>query len=278
MKDLQSEQDVRGIALAVGVRGVRYPITIFGFKTIGIVDITCWLDSDKRAIHMSRLLEVLHRYHDDINCNSIIDITKDVCKNLGSRAAKFTVRFTYSVEQAAPVSGAKSINCYDCVIKSKVSKGNEKLYIKVAVPVTTLCPCSRAISENGAHNQRALINVKVRYSQNEHKYLDSEFINKAENNGESAIKKDPLGEEVLGIINAVEQCASSPVYTLLKRVDEKCVTESAYDKPMFVEDVARDVLIALQKKYDWIKVDVTSYESIHNHNAYACVKSKGNKG
>ena len=157
------------------------------------------------------------------------------------------ISFPYFIEKEAPVSRSKGIIKYTCTYEAEVSESEKKFYLEVKVPVTTLCPCSKAISEYGAHNQRGTVTVKILY-------------------------KDFFWLEDL--IHVVEKSASAPLYSVLKRQDEKFVTEQAYDNPRFVEDVVREVYIALKDfegggKFTWFSVEAENEESIHAHNAYA---------
>lgn len=277
MRDIQSEEDSRNIALKkVGVRQVRYPVTVLdklnGTQvTSASVDLFTNLPHNFKGTHMSRFIEIFHRYHNDLTMPHFIEMLCDIRKSLDASCAQGEIRFPYHVEKFAPVTHTPSISCYDCAYSASVTANGAQLpsppnaatslnnksesdscaittdfFVSVAVPVTTLCPCSRAISSRGAHNQRALVNVKIKY------------------------KKFFWLEDIISI---VEQCASAPLYSALKRPDEKFVTEQAYDNPRFVEDVAREVYSALKKfDTDYFFVEVTSNESIHSHDAYAAVE------
>ena len=249
MRDIQNEQDTRKIPLQkVGVKGVRYPVTVLDKnhkqqQTTATVDLFVNLPHNFKGTHMSRFIEVFHKYHQDITMQHFLDMLEEMRKKLDAQQAFGTVSFPYFIEKKAPVSEAAGIMEYNCSFEGTVSADERKFYITIEVPVTTLCPCSKAISEYGAHNQRGTVKVKLLYS---------EFF------------------WIEDIIELIEKCASSPLYSLLKRQDEKYVTEHAYDNPRFVEDVVREVYTSLKKlDFKWFSVEAENEESIHFHNAYA---------
>jgi len=167
---------------------------------------------------------------------------EEIRTKLDAEKAYGRIEFPYFIEKEAPVSKAKGFMQYQCSYEGEVGE-SQKFYLGINVPVTTLCPCSKAISENSAHNQRGTVRIKLLY-------------------------KDFFWIE--DVIKVVEDCASSPLYSVLKRQDEKFVTEDAYDNPRFVEDVVREVVIGLKKfNFDWFSVEAENEESIHYHNAYA---------
>ncbi|MCI4463148.1 MAG: GTP cyclohydrolase I FolE2 [Caldisericum sp.] len=249
MRDVQSEKDERNISIEkVGVSSLRYPIRVMdrqnGFQnTVALVDIFVDLPSDYRGTHMSRFVEVLNRHRNNMSLSNLEKILDDVKIELKAKVSHIILRFPYFILKKAPVTNEESFMDYECAF---IASKNEKFefMLEVNVPVHLLCPCSKEISDFGAHNQRA--NVKVRIKMNKLVWIEE-------------------------IVDLVEDSASAPLYALLKRPDEKYITEMAYTNPKFVEDIVRDVAIALDndKRITYYEVEAISYESIHNHNAYA---------
>ena len=207
-----------------------------------------------KGTHMSRFIEILNEYRQGIDIRNIPEILGKIKSTLDAESAHVEIEFPYFIEKDAPVSGAKGLMEYTCrFIGSTNSKEKERLTVGIDVPVTTLCPCSKAISESGAHNQRSMVTVHLRFA----KFFWIEDV-----------------------IRLIEESASSPVYSLLKREDEKFVTEQAFENPMFVEDVVRNVAekLAVEDNFTWFSVESENMESIHNHNAYARVEKNGCKG
>jgi GTP cyclohydrolase I len=256
MVDVQSEPDTRNVALAkVGVKNLEYPIRVLDKLkkyqyTTGSVDLYANLPRHFKGTHMSRFIEIFHAYRDDITMPRFLDMLERIRRELDAEAAYGCVRFPYFIEKQAPVSGLGSMMSYRCRYEGKVDHGAKRFTVGIAVPVTTVCPCSKAISERGAHNQRGIVNVELE--------LGPFFW-------------------IEDIIELIESCASSPVYSLLKREDEKYVTEHAYDNPKFVEDLVRDVYLGLkaQNKFPHFSVEAEDFESIHNHNVYAYAEYDG---
>ena len=250
MRDIQSEQDTRAVPLQkVGVKGVKYPVTVLDKtskkqQTTATVDLFVNLPHNYKGTHMSRFIEVFHKYHEDISMHQFLDMLEEMRTKLSAQKAFGRVEFPYFIEKKAPVTEAAGIMQYKCSYEGEVSEdGDRRFYVSIQVPVATLCPCSKAISEYGAHNQRGSVSVRLLY-------------------------KDFFWIE--DIIYMIESCASTPLYTLLKRKDEKYVTENAYENPRFVEDVVREVYLGLKKAgFEYFTVEAETDESIHNHNAYA---------
>ena len=250
MRDIQSEQDTRAVPLQkVGVKGVKYPVTVLDKtskkqQTTATVDLFVNLPHNYKGTHMSRFIEVFHKYHEDISMHQFLDMLEEMRTKLSAQKAFGRVEFPYFIEKKAPVTEAAGIMQYKCSYEGEVSEdGDRRFYVSIQVPVATLCPCSKAISEYGAHNQRGSVSVRLLY-------------------------KDFFWIE--DIISMIESCASTPLYTLLKRKDEKYVTENAYENPRFVEDVVREVYLGLKKAgFEYFTVEAETDESIHNHNAYA---------
>ena len=257
LKDIQNKQDKRGIDIQkVGVKDVRIPLLVERKNDKNqIVNakarMSVSLDKNFKGTHMSRFIEVLNDFSKSnlFDLFPMLEILK--CK-LNAKAAEVKFDFTYFIEKKAPVSKITSSMGYDCFFKGKLKEDGEyKFYLGVKVPVTTLCPCSKEISESGAHNQRAIISVIVTYDRNSHIWIED-------------------------LISDIEKCGSCPVYSLLKRRDEKYVTEQAYKNPKFVEDVLRDAVLTVSKYKDIksYEVEIEAFESIHNHSAWAYQKKE----
>lgn len=257
MRDIQNETDNRETPLKkVGVKGVRYPVTVLDKKnklqsTTAEVDLFVNLPHNFKGTHMSRFIEVFHKYHRNITMQHFIEMLEEIRQKLDAEKAYGSVRFLYFIEKKAPVSESSGIMEYTCSYEAETSADNSSsFYVSIEVPVATLCPCSKAISSYGAHNQRGVVKVKLLY-------------------------KDFFWIE--DIIAMIEECASTPLYAVLKRRDEKYVTEHAYENPRFVEDVVREVYLGLKKlNFSWFSVECTNFESIHYHNAYAYTEFNGN--
>jgi len=201
-----------------------------------------------KGTHMSRFLEVLNDHNGAISVDRVPQILDTMREKLAAETAHFAVTFSYFMEKRAPVSGASGMMEYECGFEA--SRGAENDFVlSVSVPVTTLCPCSKEISLRGAHNQRGVVHLQVRFL------------------GELWIEE---------MVELVEESASCDLYPVLKREDEKFVTEKAYDNPRFVEDLVREVALRLRKdpRLRWFKVQVENFESIHAHNAYACIEER----
>ncbi len=258
MIDVQNQKDKRNIPIQrVGVKGVEIPLRIEkkddkeGLIVYCRATMSVSLPSCFRGTHMSRFIEVLNDYKEKCLLSSDIEkILFNVKNKLEADSAYIKLDFKYFIEKQAPVSGYKSNMCYDCSFEGEVDENcNFKFYLVTFVPITTLCPCSKEISQFGAHNQRALLRIKVSYDNNHHIWLED-------------------------LIKLAESCSSSEIYSLLKREDEKFVTETAYQNPKFVEDVIRDIVLKLDSNdiINFYEVEVEAFESIHNHNAFAYQK------
>lgn len=249
MPDLQQAPDSRNIAIdKVGVKDIRYPIVVqdkhHGRQhTVARVNMYVDLPERFKGTHMSRFIEVLNLYHGEISVDNMETMLTEMKSRLGADRAHLEFDFPYFIEKRAPISGARSLMEYQCRMSGTLEQDFD-FVLEVEVPVTSLCPCSKEISDRGAHNQRSKVTVQIRYL--EHIWLED-------------------------LIQWVEDCASSPVYALLKREDEKAVTERAYDHPMFVEDMVRAVTEKIRRveQIFWFKIQCENFESIHNHSAYA---------
>jgi GTP cyclohydrolase I len=249
MRDIQNEEDPRRIEIdKVGVKGLSYPIIVLDRAnklqhTVAKVNMFVNLPHSFRGTHMSRFVEILNQYRGQITMKNMGPILKRMREVFQAESAHLEIDFPYFIEKEAPVSRAKSLMSYMCKFIGSLSKG-EDFVLEVRVPVNTLCPCSKEISDRGAHNQRGEVRLQVRFK---------EFV------------------WIEDLISLVEASASSGLYSLLKREDERWVTENAYDNPAFVEDVVRSLADKLLKdpNITWFSVEAENQESIHNHNAYA---------
>lgn len=250
--DMQRTRDTRNIAIdKVGVKDIRYPIVVQDKRreqqhTVARVNMYVDLPDHFKGTHMSRFIEVLNLYHGEISVENLEAILVEMKRRLEAGRAHLELDFPYFIEKRAPVSGARSLLEYQCRMLGTLAEQFD-FVLEASVPVTSLCPCSKEISERGAHNQRSIVTVQIRYA--EHVWLED-------------------------LIAWVEECASCEVYALLKREDEKAVTERAYDHPMFVEDMVRAVTQKLRSvpRISWFRVQCENFESIHNHSAYAMVE------
>ncbi|HTX71409.1 MAG TPA: GTP cyclohydrolase FolE2 [Rectinemataceae bacterium] len=253
MVDIQAMKDERRIAIQkVGVKGVRYPITVLdraaGVQhTTGTVNLFADLPHDFKGTHMSRFIEVFEAHRRDLSMPRFLEMLEEIRRTLEAETAYADLHFPYFIEKRAPVSGQASMMSYECAYMGKVWDGGREFDVAVSVPVQTVCPCSKAISSYGAHNQRGVVTLKVA--------LGPFFW-------------------IEDLVALVESSASSGVYTLLKREDEKYVTEKSFDNPRFVEDVVREVYREVEAlgKFPRFSVEAENFESIHNHSAYAYVE------
>ena len=258
MIDVQNQKDIRNIPIQkVGVKDVEIPLKIQRKPSSDAIDSTIvyakvkmsvGLPSDYKGTHMSRFIEILNDYKKEaLSIDDIEKILFDMKKRLDATTSYLKFNFKYFIEKIAPKSKNKSLMCYDCAFEGELDQDcNFKFYLETKVPLTTLCPCSKEISDYGAHNQRAIVKVKISYDNDKIIWLED-------------------------LIKTIENCASCEIYPLLKREDEKFVTESAYNNPKFVEDIIRDVVLELEhnETIRYYKIEVEAQESIHTHNAWA---------
>ncbi len=255
LHDLQSEPDHRALKIdKVGIRGLKMPITILGqadkqSQTVATFDAYVDLPANVKGTHMSRFVEVLHEQNEPYSITTLGKILQTITERLAARTANLTVRFPLFLEKASPVSGRSSLMDYQVTLRGQRDGGQLELQQEVLVPVKTLCPCSKTISKYGAHNQRGHVTVKIRSS-------------------------EPIATEE--IIRLIETSGSAELYAILKRPDEKFVTEQAYENPVFVEDLVRNVVTKLKndERITWYEVEAENHESIHNHNAYALIRHR----
>ncbi len=253
LRDIQNLKDNRNVDIQkVGIKNLKMPLIVQRKNSSNQVvsadaRVCVSLPKHYKGTHMSRFVEVLSEWQ---NKNLLgVDIKgclEKIIENLDAQSGELEFKFTYFVDKKSPVTGISAPMSYECSFEGRIVDDNYKFILGVAVPVTTLCPCSKEISDNGAHNQRAIIDVKVSYDESEQIWLED-------------------------LIELVENCASCPLYTLLKREDEKYVTEHAWDNPKFVEDILRDVVVELRNHpaVNEFEVDCEAFESIHNHSAWA---------
>jgi len=252
MRDLQKDKDERQVAIdRVGVRNVSYPIVVMDREsgtqeTVASISMSVLLPHEYRGTHMSRFIETLEECKGKIGPAALEALTEHLRSKLDATEAEVEFQFPYFVRKSAPVSGISSWMRHEAGLKGIYKENAFDMIACVEVSVQTLCPCSKEISLCGAHNQRTKVRLAVR-----------------------------MGELVWfeELIQMVERSSSAPLYTLLKREDEKCVTEHAYANPRFVEDVVRDLAVELNgdDRIKWYDISVVSAESIHNHDAFAAV-------
>ena len=252
MKDVQNQADARGIDIQnVGIKGFHMPLLIRtrqgGFQQVmANVSLSVSLPMHFKGTHMSRFIEALIPWGSKPISNAELrSLLVDTCEKLEADQAEVTIAFKYFIEKKAPVSGRSSFMDYDCTFRARRDKDRHTFLLGVEVPVTSCCPCSKEISDFGAHNQRTLIRATVRFH--------GGFL------------------WIEDLVDRLESQGSCQLYPLLKREDEKFVTEQAYENAKFVEDILRDTVIALRNEplVSWFDVECESMESIHNHSAFA---------
>ena len=256
--DVQSSADTRHLAIdRVGIKGIRHPVKVKD-KSVGVqhtvatFNMYVHLPHNFKGTHMSRFVEILNQHEREISVESFESILKEMVTRLEAKSGYIEMSFPYFVNKAAPVSKVNSLMDYEVSFIGDVDQDKQRFTMKVLVPVTSLCPCSKKISAYGAHNQRSHVTVTAR---------TSDFV------------------WIEDIVDVVEKEASCELYGLLKRPDEKFVTEQAYDNPKFVEDMVRDVAAVLNKdeRIEWYVVESENFESIHNHSAYALIEKDKKK-
>ena len=260
MKDLQNQRDYRKIPVnKVGIRNLRYPITVRdrkdGFQaTIAHINMYVDLPHKNRGTHMSRFVEILHILRPEVSLDTFSMTLEKMKKHLSAASAHIEMTFPYFIEKNAPISNSSGLMDYTCsIIGSSDSNGKIDLVSEAIVPISSVCPCSKEISDAGAHNQRGKVELRTRFK----KFIWLEDM-----------------------IELVERASSCDVYSVLKRIDEKCVTEKGFANPKFVEDIVRDIAKKLKAddNITWFSVSAESFESIHNHSAYAYITSGTDPG
>jgi GTP cyclohydrolase I len=251
--DVQRSPDSRKLAIdKVGIKSIRHPMRIQersggAQHTIASFNMYVGLPHHFKGTHMSRFVEILSAHEREITVESFQVMLREMVEKLEAEEGHIEMAFPYFIEKRAPVSGVKSLMDYEVTFIGEIAKGRQGFAMRVRVPVTSLCPCSKKISERGAHNQRSHVTVTCRI--NAFVWIEE-------------------------IVDLIERQASSELYGLLKRPDEKFVTERAYDNPKFVEDMVRDVaaVLNLDERIDAYSVESENFESIHNHSAYALIE------
>jgi len=251
--DVQGSRDTRRLAIdKVGIKDIRHPMAVVDRggavqHSVGQFSLYVDLPHDRRGTHMSRFVEILNRHQEPLSLVTVRGLLDTIKTDLNSESAFLEVRFPYFVAKQAPVSGVSSLLDYDVSLVGEGRGDSVEVAIKVVVPVTSLCPCSKEISDYGAHNQRSHITLTA------------------------TIDNDLWIED---LIDLVENEASCQIYGLIKRPDEKFITEQAYDNPKFVEDLVRDIAarLNLDDRVRAYSVESENFESIHNHSAYAAIR------
>lgn len=254
IEDVQNRPDSRNIAIdKVGIKDIRHPFVFIDKDgqqqaTVGTFNMSVNLPHHQKGTHMSRFVALLNEDCQQLSIQSFVSLLGDMTKKLDAHTGFISAEFLYFVNKSAPVTDVKSLLDYQIKLDGEYSSSGSSINITVVIPVTSLCPCSKKISEYGAHNQRSHITVSA---------------------------KIDAGICVEDIIQLVEKQASSELFSLLKRPDEKYVTELAYDNPKFVEDVVRDVANALNNDARILSyvLEAENFESIHNHSAYAVIEN-----
>jgi len=255
MKDIQNEPDYRNIPIdKVGIKNLRYPVTVRdrrdGFQqTVATINMYVDLPDKYKGTHMSRFVEMLHLFKPEVSLKKFSVILEQMKQHLNAASAHIEVEFPYFIEKKAPISSSLGLMDYTCrIIGSSNNEDKIDIISEVNVPISSVCPCSKEISEQGAHNQRGEVKLKTRFKR---------FI------------------WMEDMIELVEESASCEVYSVLKRVDEKQVTEKGFANPKFVEDIVRDIALRLKadENITWYAVSAENFESIHNHSAYAHITS-----
>jgi len=257
LPDTQNKKDIRQIVIdKVGIKDISHPITYVDregnhMPTIGKFTMTVTLPEHVKGTHMSRFIEILNDGPCVFNSGNFDRIIEKVRDKLESNTAHITLDFPFFRKKAAPSSGVESMMDYQVTLYGILDKGESEVMMKVLVPVTSLCPCSKSISKYGAHNQRSHITIKAKVTKGKTLYIED-------------------------LIDLAERKASCELYAILKREDEKVVTERAYDNPAFVEDLVRDIAVELNndEKISYYRLESENFESIHNHSAYALIENQ----
>jgi GTP cyclohydrolase I len=252
LNDVQALFDDRQLPIEeVGIADLRYPLLVKDRSnqaqpTVATVAMDVDLPANVKGTHMSRFVEVLDSHATEVSVNTVVSIADALHDRLGGSRARVAFRFPYFRSRTAPVSGLSALAEHEAELTGERVNGSASVHLSVRVPVTSLCPCSKEISDYGAHSQRGYLQLDAHCSADAPVWIDD-------------------------LIDVADRCGSAPVYPLLKRVDERHVTMQAYDNPAFVEDIARDAAIALRKDNRVLRfeVSVSNHESIHNHSAVA---------
>jgi len=261
LPDIQASGDKRGIAIErVGVSDLVYPVHVMDsegnpFQVSAKISMSVHLPHHFKGTHMSRFLEVLSKHEGEVTMRTLPEILHDLKERLDAESAHIEVDFSYFITKEAPVTKMPAKVRCNCTFIGESNGSEDEFTLRVETPVTTLCPCSKQISARGAHNQRGYVTTEVK----------------------PARKEDGSWEFILieELVDVAERSGSAPIYSLLKRPDEKYVTEEAYDNPVFVEDVVRNAAAILRDdpRIASFVVKTVNHESIHDHNAFAVVTS-----
>lgn len=251
--DLQSDYDGRNLSIQqAGIRDYKHPIWVADRSSepqpsVGTFNLMVGIPPQQKGTHMSRFIEILQEAPVVVGVNHVSTLLEKIAARLQAENAYFEIQFPFFMKKEAPISKTPSLMNYEITLSGSLQDGKTITVLKMTIPVTSLCPCSKAISEYGAHNQRSHIIVE-------------------------AVLNTPIFMETL--IQAIEQQASCELYAILKRPDEKVVTERAYDNPKFVEDLVRDLANKLDsfEEIEHFTVESINFESIHNHSAYAMIR------
>ncbi len=254
MIDVQNQYDHRNVNIdKVGVKNIRYPITVMDKEndfqhTVATINMYVNLPRHFKGTHMSRFIEILNEFHGHLDIREFARVLEAMKARLEAESAHLEIEFPYFIKKLSPVTNTAGLMEYGCQVRGSLNHHSDcDLVVEVTVPITTVCPCSKEISLQGAHNQRGTARLAVRFDH---------FI------------------WIEDLVKLVEEAASCEVYSLLKRPDEKYVTERGYENPKFVEDVVRDIAVQLKRdpNVTWFRIDVENFESIHNHSAYAFIE------
>ncbi|MGB1412896.1 MAG: GTP cyclohydrolase FolE2 [Candidatus Pseudothioglobus sp.] len=257
LPDTQNTKDIRNIVInQVGIKDILHPIKFVNrdsesHPTVANFTMTVRLPENVKGTHMSRFIEILNDGECSFGIDTFMNLVQTVADKLDSSDAQIIVDFPFFRNKKAPSSGVESLLDYKVTLTGTIVNGEPELTLKVVVPVTSLCPCSKSISKYGAHNQRSHITIEAKAAKGETIYLED-------------------------LIDLAEEKASSELYAILKRDDEKVVTERAYENPAFVEDIVRDIAVELNanKKVNFYCLESENFESIHNHSAYALITNQ----
>ncbi len=253
IEDVHNSEDTRRIDIdRVGIKSIRHPIRFRQRdgkvqSTVAVFDMTVNLSHEQKGTHMSRFLEILNEEVEELDARDFTRVVAEMTARLEAERGFIETQFPFFVRKKAPVTGVPSYLDYEVTLSGEWSASGSGLWLKVVVPVTSLCPCSKKISDYGAHNQRSHVSLAVR--------------------SDGSLWVEDL-------IDLIEREASCEIYGLLKRADEKYVTEHAYNNPKFVEDMVRDIANALNRdeRILYYKLETENFESIHNHSAYAIIE------
>jgi GTP cyclohydrolase IB len=258
MEDVQNLADIRQLAIdKVGIKAIRHPVVIqdktgSAQHTVAIFNMYVYLPKHFKGTHMSRFVEILNENEEAISVESFQFILEEMASRLEAKCGYVEMTFPYFINKTAPISGVKSLLDYEVTFIGEIKDGSHDVKVKLLIPVTSLCPCSKKISAYGAHNQRSHVTITI------------------------ALKELIWIEDMVAMVEAQ---ASSELYGLLKRPDEKYVTELAYDNPKFVEDMVRDIATSFKNdpRVKSYIIECENFESIHNHSAYACITNENTK-